>query len=77
MLSSDCYRVKPTSGADMINGMRDSANVTDMRDTLAILPMLITPALLVAAAWIGLERWRHRVAAWLVILALAIPSFFS
>ena len=61
----------------LTDGMSQSGNVTDMRGTFSILPLLISPALLVAAAWFAFERWRHRIAAWLVILALVVPAFLS
>lgn len=59
------------------DGMRESSNIIDMRGTFAILPLLISPALLAAAAWVAPIGWRWRIAAWLVILALVVPAFLA
>lgn len=61
----------------LTEGMRQSGNIIEMRGAFAALPLLISPALLVAAAWFAFERWRHRIAAWLVILALVVPAFLQ
>lgn len=56
-------------------GVRQSANIIDRRDDFAMLVMLVPPLLACAAAWVGFERWRHRIAAWLLIAAITAPAF--
>lgn len=60
----------------LTDGMRGSLNVEEMRNYLALLPLLLVPVGLSIAAWVAPIVWRWRIAVWVAIWSLTLPAFF-